>query len=159
GTQVTTHEGVTPPFMAGRRIVRVGLLLPFTLRPQDAAALYSAAELALFDHGDQNTLLIPRDAGATEADAVGATRALVTDGADIILAPWLGAGVQGGGEPARAQRIPVIVFSPARPFGGNGVYLLISQPGDEFSPLFSFPASRNMRSIALLAPDNDYGRR
>ncbi|MEJ0058269.1 MAG: hypothetical protein WDM79_01155 [Terricaulis sp.] len=42
----------------------MGLLLPFSLRPQDASALYSAAELALFDHGDPNTLLIPRDAGA-----------------------------------------------------------------------------------------------
>ncbi len=60
---------VTPPFMRGRDIVRVGLLLPFTLRPQDASALYNAAELALFDHGNQNTLIIPRDAGSTEASA------------------------------------------------------------------------------------------
>ena len=55
--------------MQGRQIVRVGLLLPFSLRPQDASALYNAAELALFDHGNQNTLLIPRDAGADEASA------------------------------------------------------------------------------------------
>ena len=51
-TQVQTRDGVTPPFMRGRHIVRVGLLLPFSLRPQDAAALYNAAELALFDHGN-----------------------------------------------------------------------------------------------------------
>ena len=31
------RDGVTPPFMRGREIVRVGLLLPFSLRPQDAA--------------------------------------------------------------------------------------------------------------------------
>jgi len=71
--------------MRGRTIVRVGLLLPFSLRPQDAAALYSAAELALFDHGNQNTLLIPRDAGADETSAAAAARALLTDGADIII--------------------------------------------------------------------------
>jgi hypothetical protein len=40
---VQTREGVTPPFMEGRRITRVGLLLPFSLRPQDAASLYNAA--------------------------------------------------------------------------------------------------------------------
>ncbi|HNS86666.1 MAG TPA: hypothetical protein PKH09_07165, partial [Parvularculaceae bacterium] len=43
---------------------------------QDAAALYNAAELALFDHGNQNTLIIPRDAGSDEASANAAARAL-----------------------------------------------------------------------------------
>ena len=66
--------------MQSRQIVRVGLLLPFSLRPQDAAALYNAAELALFDHGNQNTLLIPRDAGSDEVSASAAARALVTAG-------------------------------------------------------------------------------
>src|SRR5690606_1812363 len=45
---VSARGGVTPPFMRGRNIVRVGLLLPSSLRPQEAAALYNAAELALF---------------------------------------------------------------------------------------------------------------
>src|SRR5690242_9725808 len=101
GTTVQTQEGVTPPFMAGRRITRVGLLLPFTLRPQDAASLYNAAELALFDHGDENTLLIPRDAGSDQASAQAAASALVRDGADIIIGPVLREGVQGAGLAAR----------------------------------------------------------
>src|SRR5688572_13432113 len=75
--QVQTRDGVTPPFMRGRDVVRVGLLLPFSLRPQDAASLYNAAELALFELGNENTLLIPRDAGATEASANAAARALL----------------------------------------------------------------------------------
>ena len=62
--------------------------------PKTPAALYNAAELALFDHGDQNTLLIPRDAGADEASANAAARALVSDGADIIVGPVLREGVQ-----------------------------------------------------------------
>ncbi|HYD72677.1 MAG TPA: penicillin-binding protein activator, partial [Candidatus Binatia bacterium] len=73
--QVQTRDGVTPPFMRGRDIVRVGLLLPFSLRPQEATALYNAAELALFDHGNQGTLLIPRDAGSDESSANAAARA------------------------------------------------------------------------------------
>src|SRR5262249_53254365 len=93
--QVRTSEGVTPAFIANRHIVRVGLLLPFSLRPQDAAALYNAAELALFDLGDQNTLLIPRDAGADENSAASAASALANDGADIIIGPVLREGVLG----------------------------------------------------------------
>lgn len=157
--QVQTREGVTPPFMRGQQIVRVGLLLPFSLRPQDAAALYSAAELALFDHGGPNTLLIPRDAGATEASANAAARALVSDGADIIIGPVLREGVAGAGNAARGQNIPVIGFSSDRTIGGNGIYLLSFQLEDEIARIVSYAASQNVRTIALLAPSNEYGRR
>lgn len=156
---VQTAEGVTPPFMRGREIVRVGLLLPFSLRPQDAASLYNAAELALFELGNENTLLIPRDAGSTEASANAAARALMTDGADIIIGPVLREGVAGAAGAASAQNIPVIGFSSDRTVGGNGVYLLSFQLEDEVSRLVSYAASQNIRSIALLAPSNEYGRR
>src|SRR5262249_2905683 len=159
GTNVQTEEGVTPPFMQGRRITRVGLLLPFSLRPQDAASLYNAAELALFDHGDENTLLIPRDAGADQASAQAAAAALVHDGADIIIGPVLREGVQGAGIAAHSQNIPVIGFSSDRSIAGNGVYLLSFQLEDEIARLVSFAASHNIRTIALLAPANEYGRR
>ncbi|MBL8549836.1 MAG: penicillin-binding protein activator [Hyphomonadaceae bacterium] len=156
---VVTREGVTPPFMAGRRIVRVGLLLPFSTRPADASALYSAAELALFDHGGPNMLLIPRDSGGDEAAAAAAGQALVRDGADIIVGPVLREGVEGVAGVARRERIPVIGFSSDRTVAGNGVYLLSFQLEDEVARLVSFAASRNIRTIALLAPENEYGRR
>lgn len=145
--------------MAGRRLVRVGLLLPFSLRPQDASALYNAAELALFDHGDPNTLLIPRDAGADEASAAAAASALANDGADIIIGPVLREGVLGAGGAVRREAIPVIGFSSDRTVAGNGIYLLSFQLEDEISRIVSFAASRDVRSIALLAPSNEYGRR
>jgi branched-chain amino acid transport system substrate-binding protein len=156
---VQTREGVTPPFMRGREIVRVGLLLPFGLRPQEATALYNAAELALFDHGNRDTLLIPRDAGADEATANAAARALLNDGADIIIGPVLREGVLGAGRAAAAQRVPVIGFSSDRTVGGNGVYLLSFQLEDEVARLVSHAAAQNIRTIALLAPANEYGRR
>ncbi|MBN8607093.1 MAG: penicillin-binding protein activator [Caulobacterales bacterium] len=159
GTEVQTGEGLTPPFMRGQDIVRVGLLLPFSLRPQDASALYNAAELALFDHGGPNTLIIPRDAGSDEASANAAARALVNDGADIIIGPVLREGVAGAATAVRGQNIPVIGFSSDRTVGGNGVYLLSFQLEDEISRIVSYAAERNIRSIALLAPSNEYGRR
>lgn len=139
--------------------MRVGLLLPFSLRPQDAAALYNAAELALFDHGNQNTLLIPRDAGSDEASANAAARALVNDGADIIIGPVLREGVVGAANAARSENIPVIGFSSDRTVAGNGAYLLSFQLEDEIARIVSFSAQRGIRSIALLAPSNEYGRR
>src|SRR5262245_49046822 len=157
--QVQTREGVTPPFMRGRDIVRIGLLLPFSLRPQDAAALYNAAELALFDHGNQNTLIIPRDAGSDDASANAAARALMNDGADIIIGPVLRDGVAGASRAARPGNVPVIGFSSDRSVGGDGTYLLSFQLEDEISRIVSYAATQNIRSIALLAPSNEYGRR
>ncbi|HWA01303.1 MAG TPA: penicillin-binding protein activator [Caulobacterales bacterium] len=158
-TVVQTREGVTPPFMAGRPIVRVGLLLPFSLRATDASALYNAAELALFDHGDRNTLLIPRDAGADAASAQAAARALINDGADIIIGPVLADAVQSAGREARGQNIPVIGFSSDRTVAGDGIYLLSFQLEDEVSRIVTYAAAHNVRTIALLAPSNEYGRR
>jgi ABC-type branched-subunit amino acid transport system substrate-binding protein len=159
GTQVTTRDGVTPPFMAGRPIVRVGLLLPFSSRPQDAAALYSASELALFDHGDPSTLLIPRDAGGDTPAAEAAARALVADGADVIIGPVTREGVEGASRAALRARIPVIGFSSDRAVGGDGVYLLSFQLEDEVSRIVSFAARRGLTRIAFLGPSNEYGRR
>ncbi len=159
GAEVQTRDGVTPPFMRGQQIVRVGLLLPFTLRPQDASALYNAAELALFDHGGPNTLIIPRDAGSDEASANAAARALVTDGADIIVGPVLREGVAGAANAARGRNIPVIGFSSDRTVAGDGVYLLSFQLEDEISRMVAYASERDIRTIALLAPANEYGRR
>lgn len=157
--EVRTRDGVTPPFMRDRQIVRVGLLLPFSLRPQEATALYNAAELALFDHGGPNVLLIPRDAGSTEAAASAVARALVDDGADIIIGPVTREGVAGAGQAVRRENIPVIGFSSDRTVAGNGIYLLSFQFEDEIARIVSYAASQNIRAIALLAPANEYGRR
>lgn len=159
GRRVQTNEGVTPPFMVGRQLVRVGLLLPFSTRPQDATALYAAAELALFDHGDANTLLIPRDSGGNATDAAAAADALMRDGADIIIGPVMREGVEGAANVVRRENIPVIGFSSDRTVGGNGVYLLSFQLEDEVSRILNYAADQGIRSIAMLGPDNEYGRR
>ncbi len=135
------------------------MLLPFTLRPQDAASLYNAAELALFENGGRELLLIPRDAGANQQEAAAAARALRDDGADIIIGPVLREGVAGAAEAVRADNIPVIGFSSDRTVGGNGVYLLSFQLEDEIARIVDFASRRNIARIALLAPDNEYGRR
>lgn len=159
GAGVVTRDGVTPPFMASRRITRVGVLLPFASRPQESLSLYNAVELALFDHGDPNMLLIPRDSGGDEAAAAQAGEALLRDGADIIVGPVLRDGVVGVSRVVRRENIPVIGFSSDRLVGGDGVYLLSFQLEDEIRRLVSYAASQGIRTIALLAPANDYGRR
>jgi ABC-type branched-subunit amino acid transport system substrate-binding protein len=154
-----TRAGLTPPFMEGRDIVRVGLLLPFSTRPEDAQALYNAAELALFDHADRDLLLIPRDSGGSEADAVAAARGLLSDGVDVIVGPVLREGVAGAGQAARRENVPVIGLSSDRTVAGPGVYLLSFQLEDEVARIVAYAVQNDLRRIGLMAPNNEYGRR
>lgn len=154
-----TRAGLTPPHMADRPVVRVGVLLPFSTRPDEAGALYNAAELALFQRGDQNMLLIPRDSGGNEQDAEAAARTLVADGVDVIVGPVMREGVVGAGRVARRERIPLIGLSSDRTVAAEGVYLLSFQLEDEVARIVDFAVERGIRSFALMAPDIEYGRR
>jgi len=154
-----TRDGMTPPFMAGRTITRIGLLLPFASRPAEAGALYQAAELAVFTYGDPGTLLIPRDSGATAASAAEAARLLLRDGADVILGPVERETVAGAAQVARERNVPVVGFSSDRTIAGNGVYILSLPLEEDVRRIIDFSVSKGLRSYALLAPENDYGRR
>jgi ABC-type branched-subunit amino acid transport system substrate-binding protein len=145
--------------MNNREVVRVGLLLPFGSLPDEAHALYQAAELAVFEFGGPNTLLIPRESGATPQDAENATNALLRDGADIILGPVHREAVMGAAQAARAQNVPVIGFSSDREVAGDGVYILSMPLEEDVRRIADYAVSQRLRNIALLAPDNDYGRR
>lgn len=157
--QILGRDGVTPPFMAGRNIVRIGLLLPFSSRPAEAGAIYQAAELAVFTYGDQTTLLIPRDSGSTAAEAAANTRLLLRDGADVILGPLERDGVSGAAQAARERNVPVVGFSSDRAVAGNGVYSLSLPLEEDVRRVVDFAVQKGLRSYALLAPENEYGRR
>ena len=157
--QILGRDGVTPPFMAGRNIVRIGLLLPFASRPAEAGAIYQAAELAVFTYGDQTTLLIPRDSGSTAAEAATNTRLLLRDGADVILGPLERDGVSGAAQAARERNVPVVGFSSDLAVAGNGVYSLSLPLEEDVRRVVDYAVQKGLRSYALLAPENEYGRR
>lgn len=156
---ILTSKGVTPQFMAGRDILRVGLLLPFGSLQDESHALYQAAELGVFDFGGANTLLIPRESGATPEEAANQTRLLLRDGADVILGPVQRDSVQSAAQVARQAGVPVIGFSSDREIAGDGVYILSLPLEEDVRRITEFAMSKGMRSIALLAPDSAYGER
>ena len=159
GPPIQGRDGMTPPFMANRPIVRIGLLLPFTARPDDAHAIYQAAELAVFDFGDAATLLIPRESGATAAEAAANARLLLRDGADVILGPLQRDAVIGAAQAARERQVPVIGFSSDRTVAGDGVYILSLPLEEDVRRIVDFAMSRGLRNFALLTAESDYGRR
>jgi ABC-type branched-subunit amino acid transport system substrate-binding protein len=140
--------------------VRVGIILPFSNGSPATRALASsmmnAAEMALFDSGNRNIVLMTGDEGGGE-DAGDAARDLIAKGAEIILGPLFASSVKAVAPIARDRGIPVIAFSTDRSVAGNGVYLLSFQPENEVRRVLSYAASQGRSNFAALIPQNAYG--
>ena len=147
----------------GRVPVRVALLLPFNSADAGtrgvADALERAAELALFDTGNTDILLMPRDDGGTPASAAAAAQKAIDDGAEIILGPLFAQNAVAVGPIAKARGVPVIAFSTDRSAGGNGVYLLSFQAENEVERIVAYAAKSGHNNFAALIPQSAYGDR
>jgi len=141
--------------------IRAALLLPLSHPSPDtravAEAIAKAAELALFDTGDAQIMLMPRDDGANPAAAAAAAERAIVEGAEIILGPLFSQSVAAVAPIARARGVPVIGFSSDRAVGGEGVYLLSFQPEDEVRRIVAYAAGRGRSNFAALVPRTAYG--
>lgn len=162
--EVETPErpsGVTPQHLEGEELFRAALLLPFshsnsTVRAE-ATNLLRAAELALFEHGPDNLVLIPKDTGGTAEGARSAAQSAVADGVELILGPLFGDAARAAGAVARRHGIPVLAFSTNTSVAGNGVYLLSLPPEQEVARITEYAALRGVERFAFIGPGGAYG--
>jgi branched-chain amino acid transport system substrate-binding protein len=148
------------PSMPSGEGVKVALLLPLTAlgdQAQIAISMKQAAEMALVDAGSSGITLVSKDTQGTAAGAAAAAQAALTEGAEVILGPLLGAEVQAVAPIAQAQNVPVIAFSSSSGVAGNGTYLMSFLPEEEVSNIIRHVASTGKTSIAALLPKVQYG--
>ena len=138
--------------------VRVGLLLPLTGRHQAVGqSLLNAAQLALFDHAQDDFNLVVRDTLGTSSGAQLAVRSVLNEGVDLILGPLFAASVTAISPAVRASDIPVIAFSNDRLVAGDGIYVMGLSPRAQVERVVSFAASQGIGRFGLLAPGTPYG--
>jgi ABC-type branched-subunit amino acid transport system substrate-binding protein len=116
-----------------------------------------AAEMALIDAGDSGITLLTKDTAGTAAGAAAAAQTALTEGAELILGPLLGAEVQAVSPVAQGQNVPVIAFSSSSGVAGNGTYLMSFLPEEEVSNIIRHVASTGKTSVAALLPKVQYG--
>jgi branched-chain amino acid transport system substrate-binding protein len=136
---------------------RIGLLLP--LSGQQAAlgrSLLQAAEMGLFEVGDDNFTLLVEDT-ATAAGADSAARKLLAGGAQILLGPVFSTDTRKIAPIATGAHIPVLAFTNDRSAAQPGVYVMGVTPQDEVQRVIQYAASQGMQRFALLAPTSPYG--
>jgi len=159
----TAEGGALPPLQApaGGRVtpVRVALLLPLsgsdgTLGKQ----MLDAAELAVFDFGDDGFNLLSYDTNAVGGAAAAAQQA-IDDGAQLVIGPLFGTEVAQVAPITQPRGISIISFSSDSSVAGNGVYIMGLPPSQGVRRVLGYAAQQGMTDVAALLPDDVLGNR
>ena len=138
--------------------VSVGLLLPLSGSSAELGrALFDAAQLALFDVGNQDVVLLPRDTRGTPEGAASAAAQALGDGPQLLVGPLYSASVAAVTPLARAAGVNVIAFSSDRTVARPGVYLMGFLPAQQVDRVVGFAAGRGLEWFTALAPSSVYG--
>jgi ABC-type branched-subunit amino acid transport system substrate-binding protein len=137
---------------------KVALLVPLSgANAELGQAMLDAAQLALFEAPDDRLTLVPRDTGGTAEGAARAARAVIADGARLILGPLLAAEVEAVKAPARDAHLNVIAFSTVTELAGGNTFLIGFLPRQEVVREVGLARERGLARFAALAPNSPYG--
>jgi branched-chain amino acid transport system substrate-binding protein len=138
--------------------VRVGIILPFASGTPAvkalAAAMLKSAQLALYDSGNKDIVLMTADEGTTPESA--AVR-LLDQGAEILVGPLYAPSVKAISHEARDRGVPVLAFSTDRSVAGDGVYLMGFLPQADTDRVVRYALAQGHHKIAALIPSTAYG--
>jgi ABC-type branched-subunit amino acid transport system substrate-binding protein len=119
--------------------------------------MLDAAQLALFEAPDDRLTLVPRDTGGNAEGAAKAARAVIADGARLILGPLLAAEVEAVKPLARDARLNVIAFSTVTDLAGGNTFLMGFLPRQEVVREVGQARERGLARFAAVAPNSPYG--
>lgn len=137
---------------------KVALLVPLSgTNAELGQAMLDAAQLALFEAPDDRLTLVPRDTGGNAGGAAEAARAVIADGARLILGPLLATEVEAVKPLARDAHLNVIAFSTVTDLAGGNTFLMGFLPRQEVVREVGQARDRGLARFAALAPNSPYG--
>ncbi len=112
--------------------VRVGLLLPLTGQAAELGQdMLDAAQMALFDVGANDLVLLPRDTAGGPDGARQAAEQVIAEGAAVILGPLFNQAVTAVTPVAAQSGIRVLAFSNVTAAAADGTFLLGFRPEEQ----------------------------
>ncbi len=131
--------------------IKVGLMLPLS---GPAAALgqdmLQAAQMALFDVGPNDVVLLPRDTGGTAEGARRIANELIGQEVEVIIGPLYSQAVEATTPVAQAAGIPVIAFSNIASVAAPETYLLGFRPEEQVARVVQFAIGHVERRPATI---------
>lgn len=153
----------TPPHMEGRELVRAGILLPFSDRRDSvrsqAQGMLAAIELALFEHGNENVVILPKDTSGSQMATSEQSAELIAEGADFVLGPLFGDNVTAARGAFALEGTPLISFSNDSAVAGGGVWLGSVAPEAEVGEIIRYAALRGYDQFAFFGPQSTLGEK
>lgn len=143
---------------AAEATTKVALLLPLS-GPQAALgqSLLNAAQLAIYDVGDDKFALLPQDTQGTPEGATAAAQRALTDGASLFVGPVFGPEVEAVKPIARTRNTPILALSNNENLTDNYIYVMGLSPLDQVGRVLQHAKRNNLTRIAALLPSTPYG--
>lgn len=146
------------PQQQNMRAVQVAFLAPLSGEHADLGqALLQAAQMALFDLGYNNFVLLPRDTKGTPGGARQATLSAIEAGAELIIGPLFSSSVQAAKPIANRKSINMLAFSTDWSQAGENTFIMGFLPFAQVQRVTQYALSQGIENIAVLAPNTDYG--
>jgi branched-chain amino acid transport system substrate-binding protein len=147
-----------PPTVTIRAGTHVAILLPLSGRDAMVGrALLDAAELAVFDFGDDKFVL---DAYDTESKgAAAAAQKALADGAQLILGPLFARSVSEVAGVAQSRSVNVVSFSNDRTVAAPGVFIMGLPPSEAVARSVAYARAQGVTRFAALLPSDPLGNR
>ena len=150
-------EAPPPPYTQVEEI-RVALLLPLSGQHESVGqSLLNAAQMALFDLGDDRFMLLVKDTRGTPRGAAEAAEQALAEGASLIVGPLFAESVLGAAPVLQESGINLIAFSNDRSVAGPGRYVMGLLPSAQVVRVVDYAARQGYRRLAALAPRSPYG--
>ena len=159
-TTETAPGSIVPelPTVTVRAGTHVAILLPLSGRDaQIGHALLDAAELAVFDFGNDQFVLDAYDT-ETKGAAAAAQRA-IDAGAQLVLGPLFARSVAEVARVAQAHNVNVISFSNDRTVAGPGVYIMGIPPSEAVKRSVAYARAQGVTRFGALLPSDTLGNR
>ncbi len=121
--------------------------------------MLDAAQMALFEVGNDELVLLPRDTGDTPDGAAAAARAALGDGARLIVGPLFSAATTAARAVAAARDVNLLAFTNDAAAAGNGAWVLGFRPEEQVERIVDYAQRRGLTRLAALVPDDAYGQR
>ncbi|MBV8777981.1 MAG: penicillin-binding protein activator [Alphaproteobacteria bacterium] len=144
-----------PPAAASGGPVKVAVLLPLSgPNAELGKAMLEAAQLALFTTGGDRLTLVPRDTTGTPNGAADAAKAVIAEGAKLILGPLIADEAVAVRPVAQAAGVNVIAFATKTEVAGGNIFLMGFLPRQEVAREVSFAHQQGLSRFAALAPNS-----
>lgn len=150
--------GLRSPKRVADERIKIALLLPLSGPTASVGNdLLRAANIALFDLGNNQLELLPFDTKGTPRGAESAAAEALVSGAELILGPLFSSSVDTVRPLARERGVNVITFSTDTTVAGDGVYVMGLTVGQQILRVMEFAYRQGLYNFAVLAPNSPYG--